>query len=213
MIHWLKCEVFMLSNKVGFWSSVFMTITVVLFAIGMIIDNSTMSFFVCLLLSWAFVLVTCSFAANVSNERKVFAYGAIAFACIYALLVDIVYFTQLTTVAHQTASSEILTALSFQSLGSWMFNLDLLGYGMMSLSTFLLGLTILPNNKTDKWLKVLLMVHGIFLVSCVLMPMLNVFSKDMGAFGDKIGTLALLVWCAYFTPIGVLSALHFKKLS
>lgn len=201
----------MLNNKVGFMSSVFMTIMVVLFAVGMIIDNSSLSFFVCLLLSWAYILVTCSYATNTTKDRKVFAYGSIAFAIIYALLVDIVYFTQLTTVAHQTASPEILSILSFQSLGSWMFNLDLLGYGMMSLSTFLLSITILPKSKTSKWLKLLLMIHGIFLISCVLMPMLDVFSKDMGALGDKIGTMALLFWCIYFTPAGVLSALHFKK--
>lgn len=200
-----------MNKQVGFKASIFMTAMVLLFAAGMIIGNDTLSYFVCLLLSWAFVIVVCSFAAEVSEDRKVYAYGAIAFACIYAVLIDIVYFTQLTTVAHQAASPEVLQVLSYEALGSWMFNLDLFGYGMMALSTFLIGLTITPQNGPMKWLKALLMIHGVFVISCVLFPILNVFNADMGTGGAIYGTIALLFWCAYFAPIGVLSAVYFKK--
>lgn len=188
-----------------------MTAMVLLFALGMIIGSNSLSYFVCMLLSWAFVIVICSFAADVTEDRKVYAHGAIAFACIYAVLIDIVYFTQLTTVAHQAASPEVLNALSYETLGSWMFNLDLFGYGMLAISTFLIGLTITPQNVSDKWLKALLMIHGIFAISCVLMPMMNVFNADMGTGGAIYGIIALLIWCAYFTPIGILSAVYFKK--
>ncbi len=40
-----------------------------------------------------------------------------------------------------------------------LFSYDLLGYGMMALSTFFIGLTIKPKNKKDKWLKYLMMIH------------------------------------------------------
>jgi hypothetical protein len=41
------------------------------------------------------------------------------------------------------------------------------------------------------------------------MPMLGLFSPDMQG-ADWIGIAVLLVWCVYFTPVGVLSFLHFK---
>lgn len=205
-----KSEVHFLNKKVGFRASIFMTAMVLLFALGMVIGINSVSYFVCMLLSWAFVIVVCSFAGNVSADRKVYAYGAIAFACIYAVLIDIVYFTQLTTVAYQAASPEVLKVLSYEVIGSWMFNLDLFGYGMMAISTLLIGLTIISKNRYIKWLKALLMVHGVFVISCVLFPMLNVFNADMTG-GAIYGTIALLFWCAYFTPIGVLSAVYFKK--
>lgn len=134
-----------------------------------------------------------------------------AFACLYGVFINLVYFTQLTTVANKTASTEVLKILSYQSLGSLMFNLDLFGYGMMAISTLLIGIAINPKNKSDKWLKALLMIHGIFAPGRVIMPMLNIFNSHMGASGDFIGIIVLLIWCIYFIPIGILSIVHFKK--
>ena len=92
-----------------------------------------------------------------------------------------------------------------------LFSYDLLGYGMMALSTFFTGLTIRPKNRRDKWLKCLMMIHGIFF-SCLLLPMTGMFRTTMsGGSGSPGGTLALEFWCAYFLPIGVSSALHFKN--
>jgi hypothetical protein len=133
------------------------------------------------------------------------------FACLYGVFINLVYFTQLTTVANQVLSQEILSVLSYESLGSLMFNLDLLGYGLMALSTFFIGMSIIPTNRIDKWLKRLLMIHGIFAPTSVLLPMLNVFNSNMGSSGATIGIAVLLVWCAYMTPIGMLSILRFKK--
>lgn len=199
-----------MNKKLGFYSAMAVTITTAMFAIGMIIGNNTVSYFTCLLLSWGYILLTCSFATEVSHERKALAYGGVAFAGLYGVFIDLVYFTQLTTVANQTASPDVLQVLSYQSY-SLMFNLDLFGYGLMAISTFLMGITIKPQNKPDKWLKALLMIHGIFAPACVLMPILNIFNSDMGNSGTVIGTIALLFWCSYFIPVGVLSALHFRK--
>jgi len=200
-----------MNKKVGLISSALMTVMVILFALGMIIGKNSMSYFVCILLSWAYVLVVCSFAAYVREDNKVLAYAAVAFACIYTVIIDIVYFTQLTTVANKTASTEVLNTLSYETLGSWMFNLDLFGYGIMAISTLLIGLTITPLNSKDKWLKTLLIIHGFFAIVCILLPMLNIFNSNMNGNGTIYGTVVLLFWCSYFVPIGILSALHFKN--
>ena len=66
------------------------------------------------------------------------------------------------------------------------------------------------KTKADKWLKGLLLIHGIFFITCFMFPMLGLFTPDMvGA--EWIGTTVLEFWCVYFMPIGILSFLHFSK--
>lgn len=91
-----------------------------------------------------------------------------------------------------------------------MFNYDLLGYGLMSLATFFAGLTIKPRTKADKWLKCLLMIHGVFFISCLVMSMFGVFRADSPAW---IGVAVLEFWCLYFCPVGILSFMHFSDCS
>lgn len=79
----------------------------------------------------------------------------------------------------------------------------------MSLATLFLGLSLAPRTRAERWLRGLLMVHGVFAVSCFLMPLLGVFQADMGM--DWIGTAVLMFWCVYFLPIGVLSVGYFRK--
>ena len=55
----------------------------------------------------------------------------------------------------------------------------------------------------------ILMVHGVFFISCLFFPMLGVFKADSPAW---IGVAVLEFWCIYFCPIGILSCLHFINL-
>ena len=98
------------------------------------------------------------------------------------------------------------------SQGGLFFSYDLLGYGMMALSTFFIGLTIEAETKADKWLKYLLIIHGVFFVGCFIMPMTGVFRSMASGENSMGGVLALEFWCAYFTPIGILSWLYFSKM-
>jgi len=68
-----------MNQKLGLYSGMAVTITTVLFALGMIIGNDTLSYFVCMLLSWGYILLVCSFAAEVADEQKAFAFSGIAF--------------------------------------------------------------------------------------------------------------------------------------
>ncbi|HML49694.1 MAG TPA: hypothetical protein PKE04_23410, partial [Clostridia bacterium] len=91
-----------------------------------------------------------------------------------------------------------------------MFALDQLGYCLMALSTFFAGLTIAPRGRSDRWLKGLLMVHGVFALTCFPLPMLGLFGPGMEG-ADWIGVAILEFWCAFFLPIGVLSWRYFAK--
>ena len=129
-------------------------------------------------------------------------------AAVYGTFIMLVYFSQLTTVNNEQLNEQEEKLLEFDKYGL-IFNYDLLGYGVMALSTFFTGLSMKPKNKMDKWLRALMMIHGVFYFSCTFMPITGVF-VNMSSGGNGIGgRLALVVWCVYFMPIGILSFLHF----
>lgn len=132
------------------------------------------------------------------------------FAAIYAVLVFIVYFAQTTAVRLDGLDEQAMRILDFPR-GGLFFSYDLLGYGMLALSTFFVGLTIQAKTRADKWLKCLMMIHGVFFFGCFIMPMTGAFSSMASGETSLGGVIALEFWCAYFTPVGVLAALHFGK--
>ena len=129
---------------------------------------------------------------------------------IYAVMILLVYFAQTTAVRLDSLDEQAMKILDY-SRGGLYFSYDLLGYGMMALSTFFVGLAIEAKNKADHWLKCLMIIHGIFFFGCFIMPMTGVFSSMSNAENSIGGVVALEFWCAYFIPVGVLSMIHFRK--
>ncbi len=200
-----------MDRKVGMYSSIVTLIAVVAFAFAMIIGNDFGSYLSSMFIAWGFVPMICSFASYGQNETKSLSYTAMIFSAVYAVLIMIVYFAQLTTVRHSVLNEQASNILDYKNFGLF-FSYDLLGYGFMALATFFISFTIQAKTKIDKWLKVLLMVHGIFAISCVIIPMMGVFNSSMSG-GDIIGVLVLEFWCAYFIPICILSFLHFNNMN
>lgn len=194
-------------SKVG---SSIVTVTVFLFALFLMINFPTGYFFVCLILPIGFIMMTAGLQNECESGRKVAANIGLILAAVYATFIMLVYFAQLTTVKNELLNEQAANLLVFGKFGL-IFNYDLLGYGVMALSTFFTGLSMKPKNKTDKWLRALMLIHGVFYFSCTFMPMTGMFAK-MSSGGDGIGgRLALVVWCVYFLPIGILSFIHFTK--
>lgn len=186
------------------------TITVFLFAVCMIIDFSFGSYLVCMFLPLGYIMMAVGFQYESCEERRVPANIGVAIAVIYAVLILLVYFAQTTSVRLEDLNEQAIRILDYQR-GGLLFNYDLLGYGMMALSTFFIGLSMNPTSKADKWLKCLMMVHGVFFISCFIMPMTGVFTDMASGEAGNGGTIALLGWCAYFIPIGVLAYRHFQR--
>ena len=194
-------------SKVG---SSIVTVTVFLFALFLMINFPTGYFFVCLILPIGFIMMTAGIQNECEGDRKVAANIGLILAAVYATFITLVYFAQLTTVKNELLNEQAANLLVFGKFGL-IFNYDLLGYGVMALSTFFTGLSMKPKLKTDKWLRALMLIHGVFYFSCTFMPMTGMFVK-MSSGGDGIGgRLALVVWCVYFLPIGILSFIHFNK--
>jgi hypothetical protein len=163
-----------------------------------------------MLLPIGYIMMAAGFHHESGEEQRVSATIGLIFSAIYATLIFLVYFAQTTTVRLEDISEQAIRILDYQR-GGLMFNYDLLGYGMMALSTFFIGLSIKPGSKSDKWLKRLMMIHGIFFISCFIMPMTGVFTSMASGETGNGGTIALLFWCSYFMPIGVLTFRHFGR--
>ena len=184
--------------KFGSW---IVTVTVFLFALFLIINYPMGYYFVCLILPLGFIMMTAGLHNECENDRKVAANTGVILAAIYGTFIMLVYFAQLTTVNNEQLTEQAAKLLEFGKFGL-IFNYDLLGYGMMALSTFFTGLSIKAENKADKWLKALMMIHGVFYFSCTFMPMTGIFSK-MSSGGDGLaeGSLLLRGVCT-FSPSG-----------
>ena len=198
-----------LNQRIGMYSSIVNVCSVVAFAVCMLINNSYMSYLVCMFIAFSFVPMICAFVYFSKEKTKVAGYTAMLWAAVYAVFILIVYFAQVTAVALNDLNEQAKQLIDYSSFGLF-FSYDLLGYGLMALSTFFAGLTILEETKIAKWLRRLLMIHGIFFIACLIMPILGVFKPGMVGM-DWIGVMVLEVWCIYFVPIGILSYLYFKE--
>lgn len=193
--------------KIG---SAAVTVTVFLFALFLLVNYSLGSYFVCIILPVGFIMMTAGLQSECESDRKVAANIGMVLAAVYAVFIMLVYFTQLTTVNNEQLNEQASKLLKFNSYGL-IFNFDLLGYGVMALSTFFTGLAIKPKNRSDKWLRALMMIHGVFYLSCTFMPMTGMFTKISSGGNGLGGRLALVAWCVYFLPIGILAFVHFGR--
>ncbi len=196
-----------LLSKIG--SAIVIT-TVFMFAVFLIIDYTYGSFFVCLILPIGFIMMTAGLHSECEDDRKVAGNIGIILAAVYCTLIMLVYFAQTTTVANEKLNDQASSLIDFKKL-SLIFKYDLLGYGMMALSTFFTGLSIKAKNSIDKWLKALLIIHGAFFPGCFIMPMTGIFANSQTDKSGNGGTIALVIWCIYFLPVGVLALLHFSR--
>ena len=197
-----------MNRKIGMFGSLVNALTVLAFAIFMLFGLTFASYFVCILLAISFVCMVAALDAECADKAKAAGRTGLVLSGVYATIIMIVYFTQCTTVMNEKLGEDAARILDYRYLGL-MFNLDLLGYGIMALSTFFIGLTVNVKNKKDRALKILLLLHGLFFPGCLIMPITGIFLGSNGSVSGG-GVLALEIWCLYFLPIGILSFLHFK---
>ena len=140
--------------KIG---SAIVTASVFLFALCLIVDYTFGSYLVCMFLPIGYIMMAAGFQNECIDERRVSANIGLIFSAIYAVLVFLVYFAQTTSVRQEELTEQAVRLLDYKR-GGLFFNYDLLGYGMMALSTFFVGLSVKSDSTADKWLKYLLMI-------------------------------------------------------
>jgi hypothetical protein len=117
-----------------------------------------------LLLGSAFLIMMSALHRASSADRKVFGQVALSFAIVYATLISLVYFAQLTFVGPRIAAGDTsgIELLLFVPYKSFLFAVDLLGYSMMSVST-LFGAFALPPVKAARTARLFMLLNGALL--------------------------------------------------
>ena len=196
-------------------SSIVTGVAVLSFALSMIVGTIFTSCLISIFIALGFVPFMCSiFAANKKDDRKAVGYTGIAFSAVYAVLIFLVYYAECTTVRMNTSlGKEALSIISYGYVGSLFFNYDLLGYAFMALTTFLMSFLVEPSSRADKVFRWMLRIHGIFFISCLLVPMFPIFTGGTSGADDKTGVILLEIWCAYFIPVCILGYKYFSNIS
>ena len=139
------------------------TVTVFLVAVCLIAGFLFGSYLVCMFLPIGYIITAAGFQQESSADRRVAANTGLILAAVYAVLILLVYFAQTTTVQLEELNEQAARVLDYRK-GGLLFNYDLLGYGMMALSTFFVGLSLQADGKADKWLKKLKLLTSIPMV-------------------------------------------------
>lgn len=116
------------------------------------------------LLAPAFVVMMIAVRDLVPADRRIWADSGVAFATIYATLIGIVYYVQLTLVMPRMLQGRTdgIEVLLFRPFDSFLYSVDLLGYSSMSLATLFaaFGLLGVPSMRTAR---LLLLINGLLL--------------------------------------------------
>jgi hypothetical protein len=202
------------TDQVGMWSAIVVSALFLSFGVLLVIDfavpTSTLSFAVCLLAAPFFVALMASIYEHAEASRRIWGLLGLAFAAVYAVLVGITYYLQLTVVGADGAglSVEASRLLAFAP-GSATFAIDMLGYAFMTLAT-LVAAPVFAGSGPERVIRRWFIVHGLLVVPTVLAPMLMGAPSGAGESGG-VGNLILVGWVLVFVPMAVLVALHFRR--
>ena len=198
-----------MNRTVSMTGAAIVAVTVFLFAVCILCGFPFGYYLVCMFLPIGYIMTAAGLHHESSDDRKAAANTGLVLAGVYAVLVLLVYFAQVTTIRTEALNDQASRILDFRR-GGLIFNYDLLGYGMMALSTFFTGLAMKAENRPDRWLKWLMIIHGAFFPGCFVMPMTGMFTSMAAGKTGNGGSIALLFWCLYFMPIGILAFRHFR---
>ena len=170
------------TKTVGFWSAVLATVFSITYVVGQLAEwagwlgsqggpesTSTPLGIVVLLtpsifLGTSFLVLTIAIHQLASSERRVWSHMATAFATIYAALISIVYFVQLTLVAPRLASGRTdgIEMFLFVPFDSFFYAVDILGYSFMSLAT-LCAAMVFTGRRLERVVRSFLFANGLLL--------------------------------------------------
>lgn len=124
------------------------------FGIGVLLTPS-------FLLGSSFVVLIAALHRLAPSTAKVFSQAALAFATMYATLISMVYFTQLTLVGPRLATGDTagIEYLFFVPYRSFLFAVDLLGYSFMCIA-MLFAAYALPALRGARMTRKLLQLNG-----------------------------------------------------
>ena len=117
-----------------------------------------------LLLGPAFLIMMAAVHDLAPPDRKIWSRAALAFATVYAVLISINYYVQLTWVAPRLAEGRIegMEPFLFTPFDSFLYAVDILGYSFMSLST-LFASRVFTGGGQERIVRLFLLANGLLL--------------------------------------------------
>ena len=114
-----------------------------------------------LLLGVSFVALTTSIHYYAETPLRIWNHLTVTFASMYATLISLVYYVQLTFVIPRLTQSdaERIELLIFEPFDSFLYAVDVLGYSLMSLST-LFAAAVFKGAGTERWIRWALIANG-----------------------------------------------------
>ena len=165
--------------QLGFWSAIVATILVAVAGITATAAIQPFATIIGFLVTSSFLIVMACIHCYASDERKVFSLIGLSFAIIYAALISINYFIQLTFVRQSTFDASMFDMTNTQSM---MFVIEVLGYFFMGLAT-LFAAPVFGSSKVERLIKWLFAANGFL---GILTPISYVFLPIEVSFGGLI---------------------------
>lgn len=170
------------TKTVGFWSAVCATVFSIAYVVGQLAEwggllgsqggpesSSTPVGLVVLLtpsllLGPSFLVLVVSIHQIAPLDKRVWSHVAVVFATVYAVLISLVYFVQLTLVAPRLASGRIagVEAFVFVPFDSFLYAVDILGYCFMNMAT-LFAAPVFTGSGLYRAVRFFLTANGLLL--------------------------------------------------
>ena len=150
-----------------------------------------------LLLGSAFLVLLAAVHQAAPPERRIWSQAALAFGTVYAVLISMTYFVQLTLVAPRIAQGRTagIEAFLFVPFDSFLYSVDLLGYSFMSAATLFLA-PVFGGPGLERTARVFLVANGLLIPFLVGQLYLNALIWPASAwaitFPGATWTLAML---------------------
>jgi hypothetical protein len=143
--------------QLGFWSATTATLLVAVAGVTATASIQPFATVMGFLLTLSFLVVMACIHSYAPEEKKVFTLVGLSFAIIYATLISVNYFIQLTFVRQTTYDASIFDMTNNQSM---MWVIEVLGYFFMGLST-LFAAPVFGSGKVESLVRWLFVVNGI----------------------------------------------------
>ena len=144
-------------HQLGFWSAVAATLLVTIAGITATASIQPFATIMGFLLTLSFLVVMACIHCYAPEEKRVFSLVGLSFAIIYAALISVNYFIQLTFVNQSTFDVSIFSMTNTQSM---MWVIEVLGYFFMGLAT-LFAAPVFGSSRTEKAIKWLFVANGV----------------------------------------------------
>lgn len=156
--------------QLGFWSAIIATLLVTVAGVTATASIQPFATIMGFLLTPTFLVVMACIHCYASESKKVFSLVGLSFAIIYATLISLNYFIQLTFVNQSTFDVSLFSMTNPQSL---MWVIEVLGYFFMGLAT-LFAAPVFGSGRVEKIIKWLFIVNGILGIGALLGYGMNV---------------------------------------